>query len=471
MKNCLAPALLAAVTLVVPARADDLLPVGVQAVLAHRGIPSAAVSIDVREVGSGREVLTWQADVARVPASIMKLLPSLVALETLGPAYTWTTRAYLLGELADGTLDGDLLLEGRGDPYLVTERVWQLQRELRAAGLRHIDGDLLLDGSWFDVGEYDPAAFDREPLRAYNVAPHALLMNYKVASFVFSPAAGGAVDVAIEPPLPNLAIDNRLRSTPGPCRGYQRGIAVHANATYDRITLSGRFPAGCERYRLDRSVLSHEAYAFGLFAALWRESGGELSGGWRTAAAPADAEPLLEFESLPLAEIVRKLNKHSNNVMTRQLLYTLGAASYGPPGTEEKGQLAIAAWLERNGLASATLELDNGAGLSREARIAARDMVGLLLHAWDSRLMPEFVSALPLSGIDGTLSRRLRGAGLDGSAHLKTGSLDHVSSIAGFLQSTSGKRYALTLIINHDNVHRGTGDEVQDALLRWLLER
>lgn len=401
----------------------------------------------------------------------MKLLPTLVALDELGPAYTWTTRVYLLGELRDGTLKGDLLLAGGGDPYLVTERVWQLQRQLRSLGLRRIDGDLLIDASYFDVGNHDPAAFDREPLRAYNVAPHALLMNYKVASFTFRPRPDGRVAVSVEPPLLNLAIDNRLRVANGPCRGYQRGIAMHANGSADRVILSGRFPSGCERYRLDRSVLGHEAYAYGLFTALWRESGGEISGSWRAAGAPQDAEPALEFESLSLAEVVRKINKHSNNVMARQLLFTLGAETMGAPATEEKGRTAIANWLRARGLESTTLRVDNGAGLSRDARIAARDMVALLGEAYRSRFMPEFMASLPLSGTDGTLSRRLRGAGLDGRAHLKTGSLDHVSSIAGYLLGQSGKRYALTLIVNHEDVHRGTGDEVQDALLRWLLDR
>lgn len=472
MNRSIALALASALLLGQVARADDDLPERVRAALAHRNIPADTVSIHVEDLDTGDAPLSWRADTARIPASIMKLLTTLVALDTLGPTYTWRTEIYMLGELREGTLHGDLLLKGYGDPYLVTERMWRLQRELRATGLRRIAGDILLDDSYFDIGDYDPAAFDREPLRAYNVAPNALLSNYKVLSYTFTPRADGSgVDIALEPPLDNLRIVNRLTLAPGACRGYQRGIAINANDAYDRIEFSGRFPSGCRRYSMRRTALDHNAYTFGLFKSLWLESGGKLDGDLGRALAPADAEPDLVFESLPLADVVSKINKHSNNVMARQLLYTLGAETFGPPGTEPQGRAAVKRWLVEHDMDFAELTLDNGAGLSRDASITARHMVALLRHGFESRWMPEFMSSLPLSGLDGTLSRRFRSAGLSGIAHMKTGSLDHVSSIAGYLLGRSGTRYAVAVLINHTDVHRGTGDEVQDALLRWLREQ
>lgn len=451
--------------------AQPVLPIPVQAALSHRSVPTDALSIQVDNLTTGETVLRWNADVQRTPASVMKLLTTLAALDVLGPVYTWSTRIYLFGDVNDGVLEGDILLQGRGDPYLVTERMWQLQRRLRALGVRHINGDLLLDDSFFDVGDYDPAAFDREPLRAYNVAPNALMSNYKVVRYLFTPDAGGGVRIALDPPLGNLQIDNRLSVRPGPCRGYQRGIAISPNGGYDRFTFSGRFPAGCDLYAMDRSALGHNEFTYGLFRALWEEGGGTLAGSWKKGIAPADTEPDLEFESLPLAEIITKVNKHSNNVMARQLLYTLGAETYGPPGTEASGRAAVNAWLTERNLDFPDMTLENGAGLSRDARITARELVELLRYAYGSRYMPEFVSSLALSGMDGTLSRRLRGAGLSGHAHMKTGSLDHVSSIAGYFLGASGDRFAVAVLLNHEDVHRGPGDEVQEMLLRWLREQ
>jgi D-alanyl-D-alanine carboxypeptidase/D-alanyl-D-alanine-endopeptidase (penicillin-binding protein 4) len=423
-------------------------------------------------VDTGEVVLSWNDAEPRNPASVEKMLTTLVALDMLGPAYTWKTDVYALGETTDGVLEGDLLLKGYGDPYLVTERFWQLLRRIRQAGIAAIDGDLLIDDSYFDVGDYDPSAFDREPLRAYNVAPNAMLTNFKVVRYYFEPElASSRVKVQLDPPLENLLIDNKLRVANGSCRGYQRGITITPNEDMSRITFSGRFPSGCEIYAMDRTALSHNEFTYGLFITLWQESGGRLTGEWGNAFAPEDLEPVLSFESLPLSEIITKVNKHSNNVMARQLLFTLGADAYGPPGTEASGRKVVRQWLADKGMDFAELRLDNGAGLSRDSRMTARHLADLLRYAYRSAYMPEYLSSLSLSGVDGTLSRRFRRGVLTGMAHMKTGSLDHVSSIAGYFQARSGNRYIVVTLHNHTDVHRGPGEEVQEALLRWLYEK
>jgi D-alanyl-D-alanine carboxypeptidase/D-alanyl-D-alanine-endopeptidase (penicillin-binding protein 4) len=451
---------------------NDTLPASVQAALNVRKVPHDTLSVHVQDLETGNVVLSWLDDTPRNPGSTIKLLTTLAALDILGPTYQWQTNVYALGDIEDGRLEGDLLLEGRGDPFLVTERVWQMLRSLRQAGIRDVSGKLLLDDSFFAVPEHDPAEFDRQPLRAYNVAPNALMMNFKVLRFWFEPEhATRRVRVWLDPAIANLEIDNRLRLVTGPCRGYQRGITIVANDAMDRISLSGRFPDGCDAYRMDRTALSHNAYVYGLVESLWRESGGRLDGGWSTAPAPEDAEPLIEFRSLPLADVITRVNKHSNNVMARHLLYTLSAEVLGEPGTESGGRKVIGDWLEQNGLELSALALDNGAGLSREARMAARDFGALLRYAWRRPTMPEFVASMSLSGLDGTLSRRFRGSPITGNAHLKTGSLDHVSAIAGYLQSRSGRRFSVVMLHNHTDIHRGPGEEVQEALLRWLFEQ
>lgn len=448
------------------------LPLRVQSALAHRSIPGDSLSIYVENLTSGKVTLAWNADRPRTPASIMKLVTTLVALEKLGPTYTWKTEVFVQGDVDDGTLHGDLVLKGYGDPYLVTERLWQLQRRLHQLGVHRIDGDVLLDDSWFEVGDYDPAAFDSEPLRAYNVAPNALMANYKVVRYLFTPDPDGSgVRIDVEPPLDNLQIVNHLAIGQGACRGYQRGIAIAPNESYDKFVFSGRFPGGCREYSMGRTALSHNAYTFGLFKSLWEQSGSELTGGWKRTLVPEGLEPDLTFSSLPLADIIKKVNKHSNNVMARQLLYTLAAEEFGPPGTEENGRKVISSWLDERQLGLGGLMLDNGAGLSRDAKMTAQGLGAVLRYAYASRFMPEYLSSLSLSGLDGTLSRRFRDAALQGVAHMKTGSLDHVSSIAGYLQGRSGDRYAVVVMLNHVDAHRGTGEEIQDAVLRWLREQ
>ena len=448
---------------------DEFLPIGVRSALQVRELPADSLSIYVEDVETGEPVLQWMADEPRNPASTMKLLTTLVALDTLGPAYRWKTDIYAFGEVNNGFLDGDLLLKGYGDPFLVTERVWQMLRSIRRAGINHIGGDLLIDDSYFDIGSHDPAAFDRQPLRAYNVAPNALLMNFKVVRYWFEPE-GQSVSVRLDPQLDNLHVDNRLRLVPGYCGGYQRGITVTNSSDDDRVTFSGKFPSGCKRYAMDRTVLSHNAFAYGLFSSLWRESGGTLKGSWQNVVLASEAEPILTFESPPLVDMISSVNKHSNNVMARQILYTLSAEVLGAPGTEAGGREVIDDWLRSNKLKFGKLALENGAGLSREARITARDMGALLRFAWAQPYMPEYLASMSLAGLDGTLSRRFRNTDLVGKAHLKTGSLDHVTAIAGYLQARSGRRFSIVMLQNFEDVHRGPGEEVQEALLRWLYE-
>jgi len=465
--------LLVLLTLPWPARtAEEALPATVQAVLNVRNVPHETLSVFVQDLDTDEVVLSWLDDVPRNPASTIKLLTTLAALDILGPTYQWQTRVYALGEVSDGRLQGDLLLEGRGDPFLVTERVWQLLRRLRQAGIYDIEGKLLLDDSFFHVTEADPAAFDGQPSRAYNVAPNALLMNFKVIRFWFEPdSATGKVRVWLDPALDNLKIDNNLQLVPGACKGYQRGITFVANESMDRVSLSGRFPNGCSSYWLDRTALSHKAYAYGLVASLLRESGGRIAGGWETAEVPDGLEPLFVFDSPPLADVIARVNKNSNNVMARHLLYTLSAEVLGEPGTESGGREVIGRWLEDNGLKLSGLALENGAGLSRNARMAARDFGALLRFAWHQPTMPEFVASMSLSGLDGTLSRRFNGSPITGNAHLKTGSLDDVTAIAGYLQARSGRRFSVVMLHNHTDIHRGPGEETQEAMLRWLYEQ
>jgi len=431
--------------------AEVELPLRVQSAMNTRNLPYETLSVYVADVETGEAILEWNGNEPRNPASTIKLLTTLVALDVLGPSYRWRTDVFAEGELDDGRLNGDLVLKGYGDPFLVTERVWQLLRNIRHAGVREITGDLLLDDSWFDVGEY---------------------MNFKVVRYWFEPdLANGGVNVRLDPVLDNLRVDNRLGLANGSCRGFQRGITVTANKTVSEVTFSGRFPNGCTRYAMDRTALSHNEFVYGLFDSMWRDSGGLFDGSWRNVVVAEDAEPLLSFNSRPLTEMITRINKHSNNVMARQLLYTLGAESNGAPGTQDNGKAVISKWLADNGLASTEIAIQNGAGLSRKTRTTARDMAKMLQFAWRQPYMPEYLASMSLSGLDGTLRQRFANTGLVGKAHLKTGSLDHVTAIAGYLQSRSGRRFAVVAMQNFEDIHRGPGEEVQEALLRWLYEQ
>jgi D-alanyl-D-alanine carboxypeptidase/D-alanyl-D-alanine-endopeptidase (penicillin-binding protein 4) len=448
------------------------LPPEVERVLTGHGIPATDVSIVVQAVDDPQPILSHLPDVPRSPASVMKIVTTWSALEYLGPAYTWPTEAYFLGDFDGRKLDGDLALKGYGDPYLVVEEVWKLLRSLRRMGLTEITGDLVLDDSHFAIDEPDPGAFDGQPYRTYNVVPNALLMNFKAVQFQFTPdPAHGRVNVATEPVLANLEIDNNLALVDGACRGYQAGIAFnHADPeSLERVVLDGSFSRRCNVYRLGRTVLQHDTFAFGLFSSLWKEVGGDFKGELRKAQIPLDATPALVWESKPLGEIVRSINKNSNNVMTRQLLYTLGAEAAGVPGTRANGVAAVRELLAARGLYIDSLMLQNGAGLSRDERASMQLFVDLLRAAYRSPYAPEFIASLSLGGLDGTTRGRFDAAQATGVMHVKTGRLDHVSAVAGYVRAANDKTYVVAVVMNSEDAHRGPGQELEEAVLRYTL--
>ncbi|MEM9385706.1 MAG: D-alanyl-D-alanine carboxypeptidase/D-alanyl-D-alanine-endopeptidase [Pseudomonadota bacterium] len=451
------------------------LPPQARRVLAHHGVPAEHVSVYVHEVGIDDPAFVHLADTARNPASTMKLLTTYAALDSLGPGYTWYTQVFAEGEVQNGVLHGDLVLQGGGDPYLVAERLWLLQQRLRLLGVEHIVGDLVFEEGAFAREPGDPGAFDGQPFRTYNVQPAALLMNFQSLVFRFEPdRASGRVNIRSDPPVAGLAIDNRLRLGGGACGGYQRGISFDARDRGDefRVVFSGTFPAACDRYAMRRALRATDAYNYGIFKGMWEGSGGRLEGAWRAreaAAVQEGREPVLRFPSPSLSEVIRSVNKYSNNVMARHLLLTMASERYEEAATRAMGVRAMHEWLAEKGLAREGLEVENGSGLSRDARMTARHMGELLLQARKSLFVSEYIASLPLSAIDGTLRQRFGRGDLEGRLHMKTGSLDHVSAIAGYAMSGAGREYVVAIMMNHQNAHRGPGEEFQEALIGWLL--
>jgi D-alanyl-D-alanine carboxypeptidase/D-alanyl-D-alanine-endopeptidase (penicillin-binding protein 4) len=452
------------------AAADDL-PPEIQRVLTGHNIPAADVSIVVQAVDSAEPLLSYLPDVPRSPASVMKIVTTWSALEYLGPAYTWPTEVYFLGNFDGRKLDGDLALKGYGDPYLVVEELWKLLRAVRRLGLVEIGGNLVLDDSYFAIDEPDPGEFDGMPYRTYNVVPNALLVNFKAVQFQFAPdSLHGRVQVATDPVLPNLEIRNNLQLVDGGCQAFQAGIAFDQTdpMTLAEVELNGRFSRRCNVYYMSRTVLQHDTYAYGVFSDLWQQVGGTFRGELRKAQVPADAVPALTWRGKPFGEIIRSINKNSNNVMTRQLLYTLGAESAGPPGTRANGVAAVRSLLESRGLDIRSLELTNGAGLSRDERASMRLLTDILRMAYRSAYAPEFMASLSLGGLDGTTRGRFDTRPSEGLMHVKTGRLDNVSALAGYVH-TPARTYTVAIVMNSPDAHRGLGQELEEAVIRWTL--
>ncbi len=452
----LLPLLLALLCL--SAHAQDKLPPSVLAALKSAGIPLQAVAVVAQPLDNGKPALQHQAQTPMNPASLMKLLTTLVALDTLGPATTWRTEVLSMVPPENGMLAGDLILRGSGDPRFTYDRLWLLLRELRGRGVEKIRGDLILDRSAFALPEHDPAAFDAKPLRPYNVGADALLFNFATLHLTLVPESH-AVRLLAEPLPAGFAVVNRLRLTEGRGCGEWREV-LNAQLTANQLTLSGDFPRSCGEKRWHLAGLPNAQLLHGVFTQLWRELGGEFSGGVREGTTPPNATLLAASESPALGEIVRDINKFSNNVMAQQLYLKVGA---GETALAEKN---IRVWLTQKHLDFPELILENGSGLSRRNRIAAQSLARLLDAGWRSAAMPEYISSLPIVAADGTAKKRYNGVSYAGQAHLKTGSLEGVRGIAGYLLDKRGRRHLVVCMVNHPNAAQA--QPAFDALLEWL---
>lgn len=448
------------------AMARDLPPV-VTSALTRAGIPRGAVGIYVQDVAGRKVLAVSNPAVPFSPASTMKLVTTNAALDLLGPIFTWKTQAYANGVLSGDVLQGDLIIKGSGDPKLVTENFWMFLRQIRAKGIREIRGNLVLDRSAFEEAPYDPAKFDDEAIKPYNAGPDALLLNYQALRFRFMPnEMSGTVTVMLDPPAGYTVTPPTLSGEE--CEDWQSRLGAVLEP--GGVSFKGMYPASCgdRIWDMHPYQLTHTQYFAAVFRQMWSDLGGSLKGEVSPGVTPDSARLVAEWESATLPEVIRDINKYSNNVMARQLLLTLAANVLKRPATPERGALVIRGWLEEKGIAAPELVVENGSGLSRNERISVQTMGRMLIAAYRSPVMPEFISSMPLVGYDGTMRSRLKDRSVAGNAHIKSGRLEGVRAVAGYVLAASGKRYAVVCIINHRNAARGL--EAQDALLQWVYE-
>jgi len=463
-------------------RQPSSLPPEVQAALARAKVPLEAVSVLLVDAqGQATPRLSHRSSAPMNPASVMKLVTTYAALDLLGPTYTWRTPVFVEGAVREGTLYGNLYIQGQGDPKLVLERLWLLMRRVQGLGIHTIAGDIVLDRNAFDVPPTDPASFDGEPLKPYNAAPDALLINYKAVALTFTPDTTAQVArVQLDPPLAGVQAPTTvpLLAT-GDCGDY-RGALKADFSDPNRIRLGGSYPASCGEKVWPVAYVDPGSYAVRAVQGMWRSLGGQLGGAVRMGTVPAPiaaGKPAFEVSSPTLTETIRDINKFSNNVMAQQLFLTLGRVLPAAPidtaseigaapttgGSFVASRAVVLRWWKERISPSDLPVLDNGSGLSRTERISANALGLLLQTAYRSPLMPELMSSLPITGVDGTL-RRVKSRAT-GSAHLKTGSLNNVVAIGGYVHGASGKRYVLVALINHPNANAAR--PATEALVEW----
>jgi len=392
----------------------------------------------------------FNADVSMNPASTMKLVTTYAALEMLGPTHQWKTEFYTDGTLNNGILQGNLYLKGGGDPKLNMEKLWLLMRDLRANGVQQVTGNLVLDRNFFDQPQLPVFNDDgNDKNKPFLVKPDSLMVNLKALRFV-ARNDGGKVLISVEPPIASIKIDNQVKAINAKqCTGDVRYNPVTQPDGSVNVTVSGQLADGCNSQTY-LSLLDHATYTAGGVRAIWKELGGSIQGQDLQASVPKGAKLLARAFSPDLAEIIRDINKYSNNTMAQQLFLSLGAQFRNDAdGDDAKAaQRVVRQWLAKKGITAPHLVMENGSGLSRAERVSAREMAQMLQAAWKSPYAAEFISSMPIAGKDGTMRKRLKTTAMNGQAHIKTGTLNTVRAISGFSRDSNGNTWAVVAILN-----------------------
>ncbi len=463
------------------------LPAAVRAALQRAELPAealAAVALPLASAQGSRWQRLWgyQAQRPMQPGSAMKVVTSIVALDRLGPNLRGSTELRSAAPLLPGgTLQGDLALVGGADPELGVPQFWALLQELRAAGVQTITGNLIVDRTLWRPARADLGLppFDNAPEFPYNVIPDALQLAGALLPLRLSSSAD-SVQAETVPALPGLRVSSRMTLTDGRCAawgdGWQSAVVNPETAAADAalvsstssgtvIELQGSYPRNCTQ-RIDLQLIDRQELTERLFAALWQQLGGRWQGRALEAPAPAGARVLARRVSRTWGEVLRPMNKSSDNALTRMLFLNLGVAGMAANPQASTAELAsreVLAWLAENRIDSSGLVLDNGSGLSRSERISPRQLAQMLKVAHTARYASDLMMSLPVPGVDGTMRNRLKDSPAAGWARLKTGTLRNVVALAGYVTDAKGQAWAVAMMINHDNASRGR--PVLDALI------
>lgn len=454
-------------------QAQNPLPEGVLATLRAADIAETSLAALVIPMQGGAPRLAHFDARAMAPGSTMKLVTTLVALDELGPTFRWRTQLLSAASVKGSTLRGSLYLRGGGDPNLTWDGLRTMFRSLRAQGILRIDGDLILDRTYFQPTRPDVGAsqFDEASDAYYNVIPDALLLGSNIIGLSLD-SSSGATRVHTVPPLDRVQVRVEASLDDSKCKDWddqwltKTTVAMRSTGT-TYLMLRGPFPKNCKTAtRLN--LIDRNLYIERFVGAFWKELGGSWRGNAKDGTTPALARLLVERTSDTLADAVKLINKRSDNAMARSLYLTLGAQHQDAQSsaTLQNADAVVRHWFVKQGITSAGLVLENGSGLSHLERISPRQLADLLQAGARSNWFVEFANSLPIVGIDGTMRKRFLDSPLAGRARIKTGTLRDAVAVAGYVRDNANQDWIVVAIINDPAAKKGR--PTLDALINWV---
>jgi len=432
------------------------------------GISKRDISIYIKEAGArGKVVASLNAGKTRTPASVIKVLSTYAATLKLGFNYRWQTKFYTTGTLRKGILNGDLLIKGFGDPTLNDKDLVKIVSYIKAEGIRKVQGNIVIDRSYFKVGNRDSSGFDENPYSAYNAMPDAMMFNERVSTVCVNPKANSVYKKNADG---SYKVVNKLKRVNKPCRGRYSwpGVKIDKSEVMPKVILKGKISKRCGKRNICKVLTKpYKSFYYALKDKM-KEEGISVSGHMKLRKIPKIATELFTYYSDSLEKIISKTAKKSNNLYARHLLLLLGAKTYGAPATLQKGRDAVVKILSsKKALGTGVLRIDNGSGLSRVAKLNARLLATMFDNAYD-RYGQRWMNTLSIAGVDGTIKRRFRGTVVRNRAWMKTGTLRRVKNIGGYVKNRAGKRYSVVILVNSTKA-KYRAAKLQNEIIKWLV--
>jgi serine-type D-Ala-D-Ala carboxypeptidase/endopeptidase (penicillin-binding protein 4) len=411
-------------------------------------LASSKTSVQVFDAETGKSVYSHNADLLLKPASNMKVITSATALALLRPEYRFRTSFYAdSAPTPAGVVRGDFYIKGGGSPGLVGEEWWLIARKIRSLGITRIEGDIVGDDTYFDDVRRGPQWPSPSVDSAYNAPVSALSCFYDVVIVTVRPTAQGSPpEVLLDPFGSYFKIDNRA-VTSG--RGQDLRVGRQWDGHDNIIHVEGRIGTDTGPIAANKCVEEPTLYACSVFREAAGKEGIVVTGGIRRGTVPPGSRLLHVHESKPLADLIQDMNKESNNFMAESILKTIGAETAGPPGTSQKGAAAVLRYLSSLGVKTEGLVIVDGSGLSPENRVSSDALARILLATHGNfQASPEFMTSLPIGGIDGTLDHRMIGSPATRNIRAKTGYINGVSALSGYAWNEHGRLLVFSILVN-----------------------
>ena len=423
----------------------------IESLIKKHEIPESKLSIILEDNESGKRLIDINSNRSRSPASVTKLFTAFAAIDLLGSQYQWKTEAYI--DQKDNGKDSIdyLLISGGGDPSFSINDLESFILKIRATGIREIRNGIHLDQSFFKQRKNSTGSFDQSPLRPYNTMHSSLIVNSNKLDLSFS-FNSKTKEIVITPSfLPTgVSIQSNLLIGSGDCRDFRSQVNFKERLEKKTlmILINGFYPDQCPSFDHDLAITETEHYFYGAFKKIWVDSGGTINGHYKRRKKSKMNALIAHMDSEELNSALRLILKESDNMASRNVFLSFAEKSNQRKLRNIRKTVYKSMkdndiqWHNRN-------FIDNGSGLSRKTRLKPESIMGLIKKIDQDIKFLEIKSMLPVSGIDGTLKNIFQSSLLQGQMRLKTGTLNGVRCLAGFITSSSGKNYRFVFMHNN----------------------